>query len=61
MDVVLGIMRHIVVDDQRHIRHIYASRHNIGSYQHAYLAVPEIEHYLVALMLLEVAVHRARV
>ena len=59
--VVLRRMRHIVLDDQWHINHIYSPRHDIRRYQHGYLAVLEIEHHLVALMLLQVAVHRTRV
>ena len=61
VDIVLGVMRHVVVDDQRHIRHVDTARDDIRSNQHGYLPVAEIEHHLVAFVLLEVAVHRARV
>ena len=61
MDIVLRIMRHIVVDDQRHIRHIDAAGNHIGRYQHVYLSVPEIEHHLIALVLLQVRMHGMRV
>ena len=61
MDIVLRIMRHIVVDDQRHICHIDAAGNHIGGYQHVYLSVPEIEHHLVAFVLLQVRMHGMRV
>ena len=61
MDIVLRIMRHIVVDDQRHIRHIDAAGNHIGCYQHIYLSVPEIEHHLIAFVLLQVRMHGMRV
>ena len=35
-------MRHIVVDNQRHIGHVYSSRHDIGGDKHIYLSVSEI-------------------
>ena len=57
MDIVLRIMRHIVVDDQRHIRHINTAGHHVGGYQHVYLAIPEIQHHLVAFVLLQVRMH----
>jgi hypothetical protein len=59
MDVVLGVVRHIVVDDQRDVGHVNASCHHVGGYQHSHFAVAEIEHHLVAFALLEVGVHRA--
>ena len=61
MDVVLGIMRHIVIDDERHIGHIDTAGHHIGSYQHVHFAVPKIQHHLIPFVLLEVRMHRARV
>ena len=61
MDIVLRIMRYVVVDDQRHIRHIDAAGNHIGGYQHVYLSVPEIEHHLFAFVLLQVRMHGMRV
>ena len=61
MDVVFRIMRHVIIDNERHVRHVYASCHHIGGDQHTHLAVPKIEHHLVAFVLLQIAVHRARV
>jgi hypothetical protein len=54
-------MRYIVVDDQRHIRHIDAAGHHIGGYQHINLAVTKIQHRLIPFVLLQIAMHRARV
>ncbi len=61
MDVILGGMRYVVVDDQGHIRHVYTARDDIRGDQHGYLAVLEIQHHLIAFALLQVAMHRARV
>jgi hypothetical protein len=54
-------MRHVVIDDERHIGHIDAARHDIRRHQHPYLTIPKIEHDLVAFVLLQVRMHRARV
>ena len=61
MHVVFRRMRHIVIDDQRHISHINTSRDDVCRHQHTYLTVLEIQHNLVAFILLKVAMHRARV
>ena len=47
---------HIVVDDGVHVRNIDAAGGNVGGYQNGQLAVPEVLHDLVALLLGEVAV-----
>ena len=54
-------MRHIVIDDQRHIRHVNTAGDDVRSNQHTYLTVLEIQHHLVAFVLLKVAMHRTRV
>ena len=59
--IVFRVVRHIEIDDQRHVRHVNASRDDIGSHQDRNLSVPEIQHHLVSFVLLEVAMHRARV
>ena len=61
MDIVFRCMGHIVIDDQRNIRHVNTTRNDIGGYQHIYLAVLEIQHHFVAFFLLQVAMHRARI
>ena len=61
MDVVLGVMRHVIIDDERNVRHVNTACHHIGGDQYSHLAVTEIEHDLVTLVLLQVAMHRARV
>ena len=61
MDIVFGIMRHIVIDDQWNIGHIDSARYYIGSHEHINLSVSEIEHHLVPLILLKVTMHSARV
>ena len=61
VDIVFRVMRHVIIDDQRHIRHVDTARHHIRRHQHIDLAVSEIEHHLVAFVLLQVAMHRPRV
>ena len=61
MHIILGIMRHIVIDHQRQIGHIDTTGHYIGSHQHIHLAVPEVEHHLIPFVLLQVTMHRARI
>ena len=61
MDIILGIMRYVVIDHQRHIGHIDTTGHYIGSHQHIHLAVPKIQHHLVPFVLFQVAMHRTRV
>ncbi len=57
MYIVFGIVRYIVVDNQRHIVHIYTTGDDVGGYEYIHFAVAEIEHYLVPLFLLEVGEH----
>ena len=61
MDIILRIVRHVIVYYQRHVRHVYSARHDIRCHQHIDLAVAESQHDLVPLVLLQVAVHGARV
>ena len=61
MHVVLRRMRYIIIDDERYVRHVNPSRHHIRSHQDIDLAIPEIQHHLVTFVLLQVAMHRARV
>ena len=61
MDVVLGVMRYVIIDDERYVRHINTACHDVGSDQYTHLAVAKIKHDLVALILFQIAVHRARV
>ena len=61
VDIVFGIMRHVVVDDQWYIGHVNAAGHDIGGYQHIDLSVPKIKHDLITFVLLEVRMHRARI
>ena len=49
MDVILGVMRHIEIDDQRHIRHVYSAGDDIRRHQHIYLAVSEVFVFIVLL------------
>ena len=61
MDVVLGIMRYVIIDDKRHIGDVDTSRDHIGGDEDCHLTIPEIQHHLVPLLLLEIGVHSARV
>ena len=61
MDVVLGVVRYIIIDDKRHIGDVDTSRDHIGSDEDRHLTIPEIQHHLVPLLLLEIGVHSARV
>ena len=61
MHIILRCMRHIVIDDQRHIGHVNTTRDDVCRYQHTYLAVLKIQPDLIAFVLLKVAMHRARV
>ena len=61
MDVILGVVGHVVVDDERYVRHIDTACHDIGRHQHCYLTVTEIQHHLITLVLLEIGVHGVRV
>ena len=61
MNVVLRVMRHVVIDHQRHIGHIDSAGYHIGRYQHIDLSVPKIQHDLIPFTLLQVRMHRARV
>ena len=57
MNIILGIVGDIVVDDERHVGDIYTARDDIGGDEDGDLAVAKIKHDLIALVLLEVGVH----
>ena len=59
VDIVLCVAWHIVVDDQRYIVHINASRDDIGGNEDVNLGIAEIQHHLIAFFLLKVRVHGA--
>ena len=61
MDIILGVVGDVVVDDERYVRHIDTAGDDVGGDEDGYLAVPKIEHDLVALMLLQIGVHGVRV
>ena len=61
MDIVLGRMGYVVVDDERYVGDINAARDDIGSDEHVDLSVLEIEHDLISFGLLQIGVHCARV
>ena len=61
MDVVFRVMRHVIIDDERHIGDVNAPRNDIGCHQHRHFAIPEIKHDLVSLILLQIGMHCARV
>ena len=57
VDIVFGIVRHVVVDDDADVVDVNATGHDIGSNED--IGNPRLEtvHHLVALLLAEVAVH----
>ena len=61
MNIVFWCVRHIIIDDERNVCHVYAARHHIRGHEHVYLAILKIQHDLVALFLLQVRMHRVRV
>ena len=61
MDVVFRVMRHVIIDNERHIGYINPARNHIGCHQHRHFAIPKIQHNLVTLLLLQVGMHCARV
>ena len=57
VDIVLGIVRNVKVDDHCYVVNVNTARHDIGSHEHIYLAALELEHYVIPLGLLKVGVH----
>ena len=55
--VVLGVVRHVVVDDHLDVVDVDATRHDVGGYKHVELSALKLVHHLVALRLFQVAVH----
>ena len=55
--IVLGIVRHVVVDDHGNIIDINATGHDIRGHEHINLAALKLEHDIVALSLFKVRVH----
>ena len=61
VNIVFSIVRHIIVDNQCDIIDVYASCHDVGSYEHIDLSALEFEHHIVAFSLVQVRVHLATV
>ena len=61
MHIVFRIMRHVEVDHQRYIGYVNTAGHDVGGYQHSYLAITKIKHHLVTFVLLQITMHRTRV
>ena len=61
MDVVLGVVRHVVVDYQTDILDVDTPGHDVRSHQDLDAVVLEVEHHLLALRLLQVGVHGGHV
>ncbi|CRK15600.1 hypothetical protein BN1723_010732 [Verticillium longisporum] len=59
VDVVLAVARQIVVDDQADLLHVDTTCPNIGRDEHTAVALAEVLHNTVALLLRHVAVHAA--
>ena len=57
VDVILGVVGHVEVDDELDVVNVDASRHDIRGHENADLPVLEAEHHVVALFLFEVGVH----
>ena len=55
--VVFGIVRHVVVDDQRNIVDIDPAGYNIRSHQEIYTPVSELMHHMIALCLIKIQMH----
>ena len=55
--VVLGVVGHVVVDYHLDVVDVDAACHDVGGHEHVELSALELEHHVVALCLLQVAVH----
>lgn len=58
--VVLGIVRHIVVHHHCNLVDVDAAGHNVGGHEQVDASGTEIEHHVLASLLVEVGVHLAR-
>jgi len=57
VDVVLTVRWQIVVDDERHLLHVNATRPHIGRDEHARVGLTEVGHNAVSLLLRHLSVH----
>ena len=55
--IVLGVVGHIVINDNADVVNINASTDNVSSYQHVYLTGLETIHHVIAFSLSKVTVH----
>ena len=59
VDIVLGIVRRVVVDDHLDVIDVNSAAHDVGCNENVDVAVAEVAHDGVALLLGQVAVHCA--
>ena len=57
VDVVLGVVRHVVVEHQADVLDVDTARDDVRGDEDFHLVVLEVEHHLLALRLLQVGVH----
>ncbi|CCZ75682.1 putative uncharacterized protein [Alistipes finegoldii CAG:68] len=57
VDIIFGVVRHVVIDDQSDVLDVNAARHDVGGHEDRDLVVLEVEHHLLALGLLQIGVH----
>ncbi len=57
MNIILRFGRHIIIDHHLNVVNVYSARHDVGGHQDIYPPRLEIEHHVISLLLLKVAVH----
>ena len=57
VNIVLGLARHFIIDNERYIVDVDAPGENIRGHEHIYAVGTEIQHNLVAALLVEIAVN----
>ncbi len=61
VDVILGIVRHVIVEHQSDILDVDTACHDVRRYENPHFIILKVEHHLLALLLIQVGVHGSNV
>ena len=61
MDIIFGIVRHVIIDDHADILDVDTACDDVRRYENPHFIILKIEHHLLALLLIQVGMHGSHV
>ena len=57
MDIIFGIVRHVIIDDHADILDVDTACDDVRRYENPHFIILKIEHHLLAFLLIQIGVH----